>query len=886
MKSKSFTIKLMSMAIAAATAISSAASLSLTNTASAAETDTTAEAKSTLPSSLQNGDFESPGIQGILSATDWTYNNPEGSTLGTYHHDSDTYTVSNDINYMDRNYKRLYPDIITYKAGNAWFVTSKDIFDDISDNKFYWETTDYNQRVELALGTQGMGSYFGGEDEDLKKLYANATASSGKQFAELVPEKKSSLYQSISTEPGKVLSWSLDHRSRKNDTDIMAIFIGPKQDHLTKASDDANDLFMEMAELIENQFSKIPVGEQIGPIKLYSKKLTNEDHTVTSNSVSTTESAICTEEWRCWIVKSDTRQWYNYSGTYTVPEGQKETTLAFTAMTSGRTNTDTQEGNCLDNIRLGELYPLTLTSMPGGTGSMESTDQGSAAVNVDGNTTNNNSKTQLYEKNKTVTITAKPAGNYIFTGAIVNGENIGVDEFTKNEDTYTHTVTMNQTYNVVLTFAQIGYITYDANGGELNLHNTNNQSIYTHKFETINETLTTIPTATYDNKKFLGWRLFAANKNGEQEEVYSELIPANHSVTYIPAGSDAQIKISWNNNNPITLSASEEDAVLLLAVYEHNLSVTPMTRYIGEASYREGDDTGGTVTVVKNPNEGQSGSSCAITAGEQYTITVSPKSGFKFDNLYYRDADGRTIALSVTNGSYSSTFSSNRDIKVYAEFSEIAIDPHYAFVPEGKDSSIDEILDESFVKNPSDKAIDGYSGKYGGDEYGNTISTGFFTTRQFSTPEKPSGIWTIQIPENGTYFKIPDGNAKNIGDLNLDKSKMLVDSPNVQYNRGTIYAVQNTGGANNLKIQVFVGTDTTIAGEGNVQFGLIIDNLYAPNATAGFRETDDSDVSDGIIALDDTNSIYSKQTDGYDHNEDTLSGKTSSEPTEATATID
>ena len=236
MKLKTFTIKLMSMAIAAATAISSAASLSLTNTASAADTDTTPETQSTLPKSLQNGDFESPDIQGILKDIQWStwYNN-----LGNYN----GHTVSNDINYpYEQN--RYYPDIITYSQGNAWFVTSKTIFDEISDNKFYWETTDYNQRVELALGTQGMGSYFGGEDEDLKNLYANATASSGTQFAELVPEKKSSLYQSISTEPGKVLSWSLDHRSRKNDTDIMAIFIGPKQDHLTKASDDANDLFM------------------------------------------------------------------------------------------------------------------------------------------------------------------------------------------------------------------------------------------------------------------------------------------------------------------------------------------------------------------------------------------------------------------------------------------------------------------------------------------------------------------------------------------------------------------------------------------------------------------------------------------------------------------
>ena len=863
MKLKTFTIKLMSMAIAAATAISSAASLSLTNTASAADTDTTPETQSTLPKSLQNGDFESPDIQGILKDIQWStwYNN-----LGNYN----GHTVSNDINYpYEQN--RYYPDIITYSQGNAWFVTSKTIFDEISDNKFYWETTDYNQRVELALGTQGMGSYFGGEDEDLKNLYANATASSGTQFAELVPEKKSSLYQSISTEPGKVLSWSLDHRSRKNDTDIMAIFIGPKQDHLTKASDDANDLFMEMAELIENQFNEIPVGEQIGPIKLYSKKLTNEDNEINSDSVSTTESTICTEEWRCWIVKSDTDHWYNYSGIYTVPEGQTETTLAFTAMTSGRTDTDTQEGNCLDNIQLGELFPLTLTAMPDGTGSMQPTDQSSAAVDVNGNIENNNSKTQLYEKNKTVTITADPDENYIFTGAIVNGQNVGIsnnDGFKPNSDgTYTYDVTMSQVYNVTLTFAEKGHITYDANGGVLS---NNDETTYSHEFTQIGEELHPIPTATYEDKEFLGWRLLAANEDGVQEEVYSELIPANHSVRYSTDDSNAELTISWDDENEYnhseTLSASKDDAVLLLAVYQQTLTVIPMTRYIGEEAYRENDDTGGTVTVT---NKYQSGSSCAITAGDEYTIEVEEKSGFDFDRLYYRDADGKNIVLNLTgDSSYSAKFSSNRDVTVYAEFNEIPIHAHYAFVPEDDNTPN---VPESFVNNPSDNPVGNYSGNYGGDEYGNTISTGFFTTRQFSTTTKPSGIWTIQIPENGTYFKIPEGDSTDkIGTLELDTRKSLKDSNEVTNNRGTIYAVENTGGTNNLKIQVFVGTETEISGEGNVQFGLIIDNLYAPNATAGFRETDEHESN--VIELNENNSIYTSDKN-YEHDEDKLNLK-------------
>lgn len=872
MKPKAFTIKLMSMAIAAATAISSAASLSLTNTALAADTDTTIETKSTLPTSLQNGDFESPDINDIVNKDiRWDYWN---ASHGTYSHNNKSYHVSNDIDYEyrdGRNTIKPYPNIITYRKNDAWFVTSKTIFDEISDNQFYWETTDYNQRVELALGTQGMGSYFGGEDEDLKNLYANATASSGTQFAELVPEKKSSLYQSISTEPGKVLSWSLDHRSRKNDIDVMAIFIGPKQDYLQKTSDDANDIFMEMAALLESQYDSMEIGTQIGPIELYSKKITDENPNISDTSVSTSNYGDYTEKWQCWIVKSDTRQWYNYSGIYTVPEGQKETTLAFTAMTSGRTNTDTQEGNCLDNIQLGELFPLTLTAMPGGTGSMQPTDQSSAAVDVNGNIENNNSKTQLYEKGEAVTITAKPEGNYIFTGAIINGKNVGVDEFVKSNDTYTYEVTIDQTYNVVLTFAQKGYITYDANGGTLSYDNDN--SIYTHEFTEINSTLKTPPTATYDNKTFLGWRLLAANENREHVEVTKELIPADHHVTYSTNDSKAELTISWDNNKSITLPASQDDAVLLLAVYQQTLSVVPMTRYIGETSYTENDD-GGIVTVNNNTNENTSGSSCTITAGNEYTITTTPKDGFRLDRLYYYDVNGRIIPLEVNTNSYTAIFTSNRDITVYAEFSEIPIDPHYAFVPEKDNNNIEEASDGSFVKDPSDKIVEGYSDKYGGNEYGNTISTGFFTTRQFSTTTKPSGIWTIQIPENGTYFKISDNTTDKIGTLELDKTNGgLPDSKNVENNQGTIYGVKNQNGTTNLTVQLFVASDTNISGEGGVQFGLIIDNLYAPNATAGFKETENQG---SAIKLDNSNSIYTN--DGsYEHDENILSGNTSAQ---------
>ena len=104
-----------------------------------------------------------------------------------------------------------------------------------------------------------------------------------------------------------------------------------------------------------------------------------------------------------------------------------------------------------------------------------------------------------------------------------------------------------------------------------------------------------------------------------------------------------------------------------------------------------------------------------------------------------------------------------------------------------------------------------------GGEFGNTISTGF----RYSV-DNMENVTTIQITVTvpaDSYVKVGgtssfDGNGTNI----------LTDSETVRYNQGNI---QQIAGATTL---TYYWDATGL--KANTKYGFIIDNLYAPGATA------------------------------------------------------
>ena len=215
------------------------------------------------------------------------------------------------------------------------------------------------------------------------------------------------------------------------------------------------------------------------------------------------------------------------------------------------------------------------------------------------------------------------------------------------------------------------------------------------------------------------------------------------------------------------------------------------------------DEVGGKVSVVSVTDVANAAASSKATAN----------SGYKFLGWY--DKDGNQLS---TNATYSTTTTSaTNGVTYYARFEIVYYNPtvngpYLSFVAESSGTQIPSAFndrDAGTGKNTSDYGLD--------NKYGNTISTGF--KYSFNTMTDISTIQiTVTVPASA-YVKV-GGTGKFTGNGTL----ILTDSAGVSYNKGSI---QQISGATTLTY--YWDASGLTAG---TEYGFIIDNLYAPGATA------------------------------------------------------
>lgn len=859
MKRNQFSKKLISMAASMAIAMSAAAQLCITPV-SAADTGTE------IGQDIQNGSFEAPNIAEVAE---------------NYRSEITT--------EVDAGHK------ISYR-NEGWMVTSESTFNEVSGNNFHWDTTASNERIEIVKADETGDAYFpSGTDH---------SAAHGNQFAELVAEEESSLYQNIATASESTLTWSISHRARvgttANSKNSMAVFVGPKQEGLKKSSKTSNDIFKQMAMLLYTNIDELDVGVSQRAVKLYSVPVKDE-MVVTSDSVSKEPSDKYSQEWFCWIITSDTQKWYEYSDTYKVPDGQTETTLAFAALNGGKDEQDyINAGNLIDDVRFGVMYPLNVSTTPGGTGVVQYYNDD---IPSEDDVTDNSPYIKNLEKGTEVTIKAVPDNSdpekkYKFIGARIDGEIVNVnatDEagekiFTaENDGSYSFNLTMDQAHHVVLFFALTGKVTYAPNGGsfddaandstETAPETIGKQKVYTSNGLYWSLTQNVAPLNAV--KAFAGWTIvsdnevYFVNENDEKTTDYNgEFIPADHTVKCTVNDDDDKtftytITYTYGDENKTLIANSSDRTLLFVAEYYNTLTV--MSCYVGVDKITEHNDkAGGIATVSIDGSEPDY--SVAICTGQQYTLSAVEKVGYEFKGWYLQIGENFDDVMPITtDNGYTASFSSNTDVTIHAMFVEKEVNPMLAVVAQDAESK--EKLDAKNIKN----TITDFTNGYGGNVYGNTISTSFTLTRDFSgyTTDDIGGVWTVKLPTVGTYMKVPYGD--DIVYKYLNKDDVVVEDNGVEFNSGTIYGTQE--GLNTTEqFQFYVHSNTTVSGNGTAVFGLVIDNVYAPNATAGFKVTTEKPYDVG--ELDNTNSIYTENktsNDDYVHNETILSGNSNAE---------
>ena len=270
--------------------------------------------------------------------------------------------------------------------------------------------------------------------------------------------------------------------------------------------------------------------------------------------------------------------------------------------------------------------------------------------------------------------------------------------------------------------------------------------------------------------KFLGW-YDASGKQLSTATTYSPAITTTNNVTYYARFA--------KNSFTVNFVAQTKQA---------------------DDSYKD-DTTGGTVSPASYKG----------VENTQASSTASPKAGYKFVGWY--DKNGTLLSSSAA---YVLTLTEAVDGTTYyarfePDYQSTVSGPYLSFVAESEDTPIPDAFagrDAGTEKNAG----------YGRDDkFGNTISTGF----RFSVANM-SGVTTLQIT-----ITVPDTSYVKVGGtgkLSGDGTDILKDSINVSYNQGSI---QKISGATTLTY--YWDASGLRAG---TKYGFILDNLYAPNATA------------------------------------------------------
>ena len=249
------------------------------------------------------------------------------------------------------------------------------------------------------------------------------------------------------------------------------------------------------------------------------------------------------------------------------------------------------------------------------------------------------------------------------------------------------------------------------------------------------------------------------------------------------------------------------------------------------------DTVGGKVSVA----------SVTDVDGGAASSKAAANSGYKFLGWY--DKDGNQLS---TNATYSTTTTSaTNNVTYYARF-EVDYNPtvenkvYLSFVAESEGTQIPSAFDGR------DAGTGINAEGYGLDnKFGNTISTGFKYSLNNTTDVSTIQI-TVTVPASA-YVKV-GGTGKFTG----NGTSILTDSAGVAYNKGSI---QQISGATTL---TYYWEASGL--QANTTYGFIIDNLYAPgatatitvNGTAGTKVTNDNGVVNTASDQYRVNSHYSK----------------------------
>ena len=219
-----------------------------------------------------------------------------------------------------------------------------------------WDTTATDGKIEFGWMKDGATIETASSHMTptvTSELIAGAGASDGWQFAEVVGNESSSLYQSLSLNAGHSYEWTVHHRGRAG-VDTLALFLTNDANiNYAKSDKDSNDHFHQIIEWMKKaQGVKEPSGGGMAKYTVYTTPLKESlsfEESSTGSYFSFAEDSEHTVKFQVYLMSTGQATWGKYSDTY-ASDTKKNLLFVLTPFSSASTNSPSTSGNLIDNL--------------------------------------------------------------------------------------------------------------------------------------------------------------------------------------------------------------------------------------------------------------------------------------------------------------------------------------------------------------------------------------------------------------------------------------------------------------------------------------------------------------------------------------------------------
>ena len=219
-----------------------------------------------------------------------------------------------------------------------------------------WDTTATDGKIEFGWMKDGATIEKASEHMQptvTSELISGAGASDGWQFAEVVGNESSSLYQSLSLNAGYSYEWTVRHRGRAG-VDTLALFLTNDANiDYAKSDKDSNDHFHQIIEWMKKaQGVKEPSEGDMAEYTVYTTPLKESlsfEESPTGSYFSFAEDSEHTVKFRVYLMSTGKATWGTYSGTY-ASDTTENVLFVLTPFYSASTNSPSTSGNLIDNL--------------------------------------------------------------------------------------------------------------------------------------------------------------------------------------------------------------------------------------------------------------------------------------------------------------------------------------------------------------------------------------------------------------------------------------------------------------------------------------------------------------------------------------------------------